>query len=98
MYMCTKCGKALSPKGKCKCLRLSNRTKIINDIHQERSRQDHLHPENLTLIERYVTLGEEMGEVAEALQYTDKDHLYQELIQVAAVAVRMAEQVIEDDH
>jgi len=76
---------------------LKNRTKILNDIHQERSRQDHLHPEEKTMSERYVTLGEEIGEVSTAIQNNDNENLYEELIQVAAVAVRMAEQVIEGD-
>lgn len=76
---------------------LKDRTKIINDIHQERSRQDYLHPDKLSISDRYVTLGEEMGEVSTAIQNDDKENLYQELIQVAAVAVRMAEQVIKED-
>src|SRR5690625_7367420 len=76
---------------------LKNRTKILNDIHQERSRQDHLHQEEKTMSERYVTLGEEIGKVSTAIQNNDKENLYEELIQVAAVAVRMAEQVIEGD-
>ncbi|MRG86983.1 hypothetical protein GH754_11755 [Salinibacillus xinjiangensis] len=48
----------------------------------------------------YTILGEEVGEVAEALQQdmvnaksTDADDLYKELIQVAAVASAFAEQV-----
>lgn len=73
------------------------RTMLINDIHNERVRQESLHPEKLTLAERYVTLGEEVGEVAVAIQNKDNDNLLAELVQVAAVAVRMAEQVIGDD-
>jgi NTP pyrophosphatase (non-canonical NTP hydrolase) len=52
----------------------------------------------------YAILGEEVGEVAEALQKdmvsakgTDADDLYKELIQVAAVACAFAEQVREEN-
>lgn len=72
------------------------RTKILNDINDERNRQDILHPQNLNLDKRYVTLGEEFGEVGTALLNDDKENLYEELIQVAAVCVRMAEQVLKD--
>lgn len=79
------------------------RSKVINDIHQERNRQEQLHPTELELSLQYIVLNEEVGEVAQALQshyglpstkLTDKHDLYKELIEVAAVAVRMAEQVI----
>lgn len=76
----------------------STRTKIINDIHQERARQDHLHPDKMSVTQRLPVLIEEIGEVGTALQNNDKENLYQELIQVAAVAVRMAEQLIEEDN
>lgn len=52
----------------------------------------------------YTILGEEFGEVGQAIQQgsvahksTDSDDLYTELIQVAAVAMAIAEQVITDD-
>lgn len=89
-----------------KLIKLEGRTKVINDIHQERSRQEYLHPEEYSLPNLFIALGEEFGEVAEALQAnlrlpgvkaTDKQDLYKELIEVAAVAVRMAEQAIPDE-
>lgn len=73
----------------------NNRTKILNDIEQERERQDNLHPEKLDLPMRYVTLVEEVGEVATAIQNNDVENLYEELIHAASVCVRMAEQVLD---
>lgn len=75
----------------------SNRTKIINDINQERGRQDHLHPQQLTLAMRFVTIMEEAGEVAQALQDKDMKNVYRELIDTAASCVRMAEDVLNVD-
>lgn len=80
------------------------RTHVINCIHSERNRQDfkwgkqhHDYPTWLTI------LVEEVGEVAQAMQKgsqayksSDADDLYKELIQVAAVATAIAEQVIAD--
>lgn len=73
---------------------------VILDIEKERSYQKSKHPEDLSLIHDFIILSEEVGEVAQALQYeetwskeTDKSNLYEELIQVAAVAVKMAEKV-----
>ncbi|MEW8985943.1 MAG: MazG nucleotide pyrophosphohydrolase domain-containing protein [Bacillus sp. (in: firmicutes)] len=73
---------------------MNNRTKILNDIHQERNRQDKLHPEKLPLPMRFITIMEEAGEVAEAMQDNDKDSIYRELIDTAASCVRMAEQIL----
>lgn len=84
---------------------LTTRTKVLNDIHAERNRQNfkwgkqhHEYPKWLAI------LVEEVGEVAEAMQagsvahkQSDSDNLYKELIQVAAVATAIAEQVINDD-
>lgn len=78
--------------------------KVIKDIRVERLRQDakwgiqrHEYPVWLTI------LVEEVGEVAQAIQsnqgwgkQTDADNLYNELIQVAAVATAIAEQVKEN--
>lgn len=83
---------------------LVTRTKVINAIHDERNRQmamwgpqHHEYPTWLAI------LVEEVGEVAQAIQKgsvaykeTDADDLYKELIQVAAVATAIAEQVIQD--
>lgn len=73
---------------------------VLIDVEQERMYQLAKHKEDLTLIHDFVILSEEVGEVAQALQKdevwskeTDKSDLYQELIQVAAVAVKMAEKV-----
>lgn len=84
---------------------LQNRTKAINDIHKERERQiakwGHQYH---NFAYWYAILGEEFGEVGQAIQkgsvahkHSDADDLYKELIQVAAVATAMAEQVILDE-
>jgi len=75
---------------------LESRTKIINDINRERSRQDHLHPGKLPPAMRFITIMEESGEVAEALQDNNMKAVYRELIDVAASCVRMAEEVLEE--
>jgi NTP pyrophosphatase (non-canonical NTP hydrolase) len=83
---------------------LKNYTKIINDIHKERVRQNkkwgvqrHDHGTWLQI------LVEEVGEVAQAMQSakrwgkeTDASDLYTELIHVSAVAAAIAEQVLEE--
>lgn len=71
------------------------RMKIINDINLERERQDRLHPERLGLSMRFVTIMEELGEVAEALQENDMESVYCELIDAAASCVRMAEELLD---
>lgn len=77
------------------------RDKILNDINLERDRQDALHPQDLTLAMRFVTIMEEAGEVAEALQDKDYEQAYKELIETASCCVRMAEQItkiIRNEH
>ena len=74
---------------------LQMRTEILNAIHQERLRQEVIHPKKLDLAMRYVTLGEEHGEVGKAIQDNDMSNLFIELIQNAAVCVRMAEDVLK---
>ncbi|RDW17064.1 hypothetical protein CWR48_15595 [Oceanobacillus arenosus] len=83
---------------------LNKRTVVLNAIHKERERQIakwgkqvHDYPY------WYAILGEEFGEVGQAIQKgsaahksTDASDLYTELIQVAAVATAIAEQVLED--
>lgn len=71
------------------------RGKILNDINVERDRQDDMHPEDLPLAMRFVTIMEEAGEVAEAMQDNDMESTYRELIETAASCVRMAEEVLE---
>jgi|SRR5690625_1366797 len=86
--------------------KLSNRTKAINDISRERDRQLHSWGEQHLGYPVWLTiLVEEVGEVAQAMQkgsqaykQSDADDLYKELIQVAAVATAIAEQVISDDN
>lgn len=79
--------------------------KVLDDISSERisqyakwGHQQHDYPTWLTI------LVEEVGEAAQAIQKgsiayksTDADDLYKELIQVAAVATAIAEQVISDE-
>ena len=79
-------------------------TDILNDIRLERLSQDEKwgrqrHRYGVWL----AILGEEFGEVCEAMQIgmqsekkTDANNLYEELIQVAAVACAIAEQVKEE--
>ena len=84
---------------------LAKRTKIINDINDERNRQDYKWGEQRHDYPTWLTiLGEEFGEVAQAMQaqkgwgkQTDSSDLYKELIQVAAVATAIAEQVLGGD-
>lgn len=73
------------------------RTRIINDIHIERNRQNQLHPQKLNLAMRFITIMEEMGEVAQALQDKDMESVYRELIDAAASCIRMAEEVLEGE-
>ncbi|MCJ8008103.1 hypothetical protein ACFFF5_17880 [Lederbergia wuyishanensis] len=70
------------------------RTKILTDINKECERQNIKHPNELNLQMRFITIMEEAGEVAEALQENDMDSVYRELIETAACCVRMAEQVL----
>lgn len=77
--------------------KLNNRTKIINAINDERARQDFLHPEKLPLPMRFITIMEESGEVAEAMQDKNMGQVYRELIDMAACCVRMAEEILEGD-
>lgn len=71
------------------------RVKIIKDLNKERDRQDKLHPQVLGLSLRFVTIMEELGEVAQALQDNDMDSVYREVIEAAATCVRMAEELLE---
>lgn len=57
---------------------------------KERVRQDYLHPNNKK-DEYLAIIIEEVGEVARAIQIRDKANLKEEIIQVAAVAVRWLE-------
>lgn len=80
------------------------RNRVLVDVDKERNRQDlkwgrqrHDYGTWLTI------LVEEVGEVAQAMQIqkgwgktTDADNLYTELIHTAAVALAVAEQLLEE--
>jgi len=84
---------------------VSTRDKVLNRIVNERLGQDAMwgkqrHDRGTWL----AILMEEVGEVAQAMQEgfthhkeSDAGDLYSELVQVAAVAVAIAEQVAEDE-
>lgn len=76
--------------------------KVLYQVEQERIYQITNHKEDLSLMHDFIILSEEVGEVAQALQKdevwskgTDKSDLYKELIQVAAMATKMAEKVLK---
>lgn len=75
-------------------LRKTRKEKILLDIAIERHRQNDLHPQELSLAMRFVTIMEEAGEVAEALQEENYKQVYKELIETASCAARMAEDVL----
>lgn len=76
---------------------------VLEDVQAERVRQDLKFGKQRHSMGKWLQiLVEEVGEVAQAMQRgevqskdTDADDLYTELIQVAAVAVEIAEQVAE---
>lgn len=80
--------------------------KVLLDVNKERDRQDELWGLQRHEYSKWLAiLAEEFGEVAQAInginfpkdaKQTDADNLYEELIQVAAVAVAIAEQVLEE--
>ena len=79
---------------------------VLTDVDAERIRQDKLWGIQRHDINKWLgILAEEFGEVAQAInglnfpkdaKETDSDNLYEELIQVAAVAVAIAEQILEE--
>lgn len=81
------------------------KTRVLLDVDIERDSQDaKWGKQNHDYGKWLQILVEEVGEVAEAMQVkngwskgSDADDLYRELIQVAAVSVAIAEQVIRDD-
>lgn len=86
--------------------KLRTRTDVINDINCERDRQNYKWGEQHHDYNTWLTiLVEEVGEVSQAIQANrrwgkdgDKQNLYEELIQVSAVAAAVAEQVLKDEH
>jgi NTP pyrophosphatase (non-canonical NTP hydrolase) len=69
-----------------------NQVEIINAIIKERKRQDYLHPRNKQH-EYLAIITEEIGEVAKAILEKDKNNQREEIIQVAAVAIRWLEEL-----
>lgn len=76
---------------------------VLVDVYNERARQENLvgvkfdwtaaHPQ-VTADERLRILVEEVGEVARAIhERADLEHLYEEFVQVAAIAVASAESI-----
>lgn len=69
---------------------------LIHDLFTERIRQNRLHP-SFPADMRFAILVEEVGEVAQELQYSqfpdNRERLKAELTQVAAVALRWLEQL-----
>lgn len=80
----------------------ASRAYVIGKVHAERDRQDTLHNNNLLHSTNpyfgVAVLAEEVGEVAQAAQDGDIPAYLEELIQVAAVAVAMAQQIVLSSH
>lgn len=72
------------------------RENIFAKIDIERARQNRLHP-TFSWAFRMSVLTEEVGEVARAINEHDAKNLREELIQVAAVAVRWIEHLEDID-
>lgn len=80
------------------------KTKVSNDVMDERFRQIRLYGEQqLSDGEFLAVLVEEVGEVAQSLQVgsdaskpTDASNTYEELIQVSAVAQKWAEKILKE--
>lgn len=70
---------------------------ILRNIYDERERQEEIFgPQEHTMEEWFTILGEEVGEVANAILEDGPFEIMQEAIQVAAVCVAMIEDM--DDH
>ena len=87
---------------------MNRREKAISLINTERERQLQIHEFDLVgtsahdsnpYVEsyKYVILGEEVGEIARAMQDGDKENLIEELSQVGALSVAWLESLLEDD-
>ena len=68
-----------------------NQAEALNAILKERKRQDIIHPKSEDY-DYFAVLIEEVGEVARAIQNEDYENLQEELVQVAAVAIRWLEE------
>ena len=75
---------------------------VLSDIRTEIQRQKTHHGDNsiggtdLNVGQRYLVLGEEVGEVGTAVMELDPSALLEELIQVAACATAWATYLLED--
>jgi NTP pyrophosphatase (non-canonical NTP hydrolase) len=67
-----------------------NQIDIVRRILEERKRQDEIHINN-DVDEYLAIMVEEVGEVSRAILINDRDNLIEELVQVAAVAIRWME-------
>lgn len=82
------------------------RNMVLEDINQERNRQDEKWGIQRHDLGTWLTiLVEEVGEVAQAMQAnkgwgkeTDASNLYKELIHVSAVSGAIAEQLLEEQN
>jgi hypothetical protein len=76
------------------------RAKVLEAVLGERERQDNLHGDsnlNNTDAGWFVILGEEMGEVAKDILEHDREHMYREVIECAAVCFAWAEAFINNE-
>lgn len=78
---------------------------VLGHVRDERKRQVTLYIDGDILFDcsgpihdgtRLQVLVEEVGEVAKAMMESDREHVFEELIQVAAVAVACAEGVYQE--
>lgn len=80
---------------------MSTRIRALTLVDRERDFQDKKWGKDNSHItpDRWMTiLGEEFGEVCEAIQRSNVDDIKAELVQVAAVAVRYIEQILQDEN
>lgn len=76
------------------------RASILEAVLAERERQDFLYGDknlNNTDSDWFVILGEEMGEAAKDIQDNEREHMFIEVIQCAAVCFAWAEAYINKE-
>jgi|TARA_R110000824_G_C14746029_1_gene628010 hypothetical protein len=76
------------------------RAKVLEAVLGERERQDYLHGDsnlNNTDADWFVILGEEVGEVAKDILEHDREHMFREVIECAAVCFAWAEAFINNE-
>lgn len=78
------------------------RSEVMTDVNKERDRQDKKYGHHIKKEMWLAAIGEEHGEVCQAYQFgefwskeADASDLYTELIHLAAITVKVAEQVKE---